>query len=100
MPLLHAVQLAGLLRLLEPELPDLAEHAIPRVAVGGFLGEEDRLVDECAHQVEDLAGRQVVGPTHGGRGRQVVAAGEHRRPRPEPLLELGTQLVGPLDARP
>ena len=99
-PLLHAVQLAGLLRPLEPELPDLAEHAISRVAAGGFVGDEDRLVDECAHEVENLAGRQVVGTTDRGRGGQVVAADEHRRPRPEPLFELGTQLEGPVDARP
>ena len=98
MPLLHAVELAVLLCPLEAELPDVGEHPVPRVAGAGFLGEDDRLVDECAHQVENLVSGQVVGRTDGGGGLQVVAAGEHRRPRPEPLLELGAQLVGPLDA--
>ena len=49
-------------------------------------------------QVEDLLGGQVVGTTDGRGGLQVVSAGEHRGPRPEPLLELGAQVVGPLDA--
>ena len=97
-PLLHAVELAVLLGPLQAELPDVGEHPVPRVPGVGFLGDDDRLVDECAHQVEDLVRGQIVGRTDGGRGLQVESAGEHRGPRPEPLLELGAQVVGPLDA--
>ena len=45
-------------------------------------------------------GRQIVARTDIRCGRQIVAAGEHRRPRPEPLLKRGAQVVRPLHARP
>ena len=99
-PLLDALELAVLLGPLEPELPDVGEHAVARVARGGHLGEDDRLVDERAHQVENLVGGQVIGTADGRGAFQVVPAGEHRGPRPEPLLHRGAQVVGPLDAGP
>ncbi len=64
-PLLHSLELAVLLCPLEAELPDVGEHPVPRLTGAGFLGDDDRLVDECTHQIEDLAGGQVVGHTDG-----------------------------------
>ena len=75
-----------------------AEHAVARVARGGHLGEDDRLVDELAHQVENPFCGQVIGTADGRGAFQVVPAGEHRGPRPERLLHRRAQVVRPLDA--
>ena len=81
-PLLHAVELAVLLGPLEPELPDVGEHAVPRVAGGGLLGEDDRLVDECAHQVENLVRR--AGRRHRRRPRRPPGRIRRRTPTTAP----------------
>ena len=74
--------------------------AVAGVAGRAGLGDDDRLVDERAHQVEDLAGRQIVGSADLCRGPQVAAAAEHRGPRPESLLVRGAQLDRTSRCRP
>ena len=55
----------------------------------GRLGDDDRLVDQCAHHVEDGVGGEVVGGTNRGNGPQVASADEHRGTCPQPLLDVG-----------
>ena len=79
-------------------LPQCLELAEPGLA-SGVGGDDERLVDQPAHHVEDLAGGYlVVGADRLGRC-QPAAAGEHGQPVEQAAFVGEQQIIAPVHHR-
>jgi hypothetical protein len=79
-------------------LADRLEQPEPHLS-GAFLANDDRLVHEAGHRVQDRLRRQICVAADRLGSLEVETVSEDGGTRPQGLLRQGAQLVAPVDGR-
>jgi hypothetical protein len=88
----------GAQQLLGAVLADRLEQPVAHRAAG-VLGDDQALVDQRSHQVENVQRVSALAGAHGLRGRQVEPAREHRQPQQRLALRRIQQAERPVHGR-